>query len=142
MHTRDATDEDADAVAALADGDVDAERLIRDRSVRVAERDGDGGDADGDPDLAGFVAFDAWRGTVHVTRFGGNLDAVRALLDAPREFARREGVPLEVVVPEGEDAARETLDAEGFEHVGAGPMFAGERTRRYRWQSEENGDSE
>jgi hypothetical protein len=126
MHGRDATAEDAEGVAALAGGDVDAERLIRDRSVRVADtEDGEG--------LAAFVAFDAWRGTVHVTRFGGDLDAVRELLDAPREFARRESLPLELVVPASDDAARDALEAEGFEDAGAGPMFEGERTRRYRW---------
>lgn len=125
MHGRDATAEDADAVAALAGGDIDAGRLIRDRSVRVAERD--------DGDLAAFVAFDAWRGAVHVTRFGGDLDDVRALLAAPRAFARRESLPVEVVVPADEDAVQDAFADEGFEDAGAGPMFEGERTRRYRW---------
>ncbi|MFB6071736.1 MAG: hypothetical protein ABEJ88_02085 [Halobacterium sp.] len=123
MHVRDATAEDADELAALADAEVDAGRLVRDRSVRVAE---------GEDGLAGFVAFDTWQGAVHVTRFGGDPDAVRELLGAPREFAAREGLDVEVVLPADEDAFRRVLDDAGFEDVGAGPAFDGRQTRRFR----------
>jgi len=124
MHVRDATDEDADAVVALADEAVDAARLIRDRSVRVAEDD---------DQIAGFVAYDTWRGAVHVTRLGGDPSVLGDLLVAPCEFAEREDLPVEVVLPdEDDDEVRSILDEEGFEDAGAGPMFDGRRTRRYR----------
>ncbi|WP_336035807.1 hypothetical protein [Halobacterium yunchengense] len=122
MQIRDATVDDAAALATLADDDLDAVRLVRDRSVRVAEREGD---------VAGFVAFDAWRGTVHVTRVDGDPDAVGRLLDEPCAFAEREGLPVEVVLVEG-DGLADVLDDVGFEEVGPGPMFDGDRTRRYR----------
>ncbi|AHG05041.1 hypothetical protein HALDL1_16675 [Halobacterium sp. DL1] len=123
MNVRDATDDDADALAALAAEEMDAERLIRDRTVRVAETD------DG---LAGFVAFDTWRGAVHVTRFDGEPDAVGELLGEPRAFAAGESLPVEVVVPGGDDAFHEVLVDAGFEDDGEGPSFDGERTRRFR----------
>ena|SRR6056297_3462104 len=125
MHVRDATAEDADAVTQLASADVDADRLVRDRSVRVA--------VDGNDDVVGFLAYDTWRGSVHVTRFGGDEDTVDELLAAPRQFASRESLPVEMVVPESDDTVGGLLEDEGFEETGAGPMFDGERTRRYRW---------
>jgi len=125
MHVRDATAEDAAAVTELASADVDADRLVRDRSVRVA--------VDGNDEVVGFLAYDTWRGSVHVTRFGGDEDAVDDLLGAPRQFASRESLPLEMVVPASDDVVARLLRDEGFEETGAGPMFDGERTRRYRW---------
>ncbi|SEW16520.1 GNAT family N-acetyltransferase [Halobacterium jilantaiense] len=124
MHVRDATAEDADAVTRLASTDVDADRLVRDRSVRVACVD---------EEVVGFLAYDTWRGAVHVTRFGGDEDTVDDLLGAPRQFANRESLPLEIVVPESEDGVAELLEAEGFEETGDGPLFDGEHTRRFRW---------
>jgi len=124
MNVRDATAEDAAALDALADDDLDAARLVRDRTVRVADDDGD---------LAGFVAFDAGRGAVHVTRLAGDPETVAALLDGPREFAAHERLPVEVVLDEG-DALADVLADEGFEDAGAGPRFDGARTRRYRWE--------
>jgi hypothetical protein len=125
MHVRDATAEDAEAVTQLASDEVDADRLVRDRTVRVA--------VDGNDDVVGFLAYDTWRGSVHVTRFGGDEDVVGDLLAAPRQFASRESLPLEMVVPETDDAVADRLAAEGFEEAGAGPLFDGERTRRFRW---------
>jgi hypothetical protein len=125
MHVRDATAEDADAVTALAGADLDADRLVRDRSVRIA--------VDGNDEVVGFLAYDTWRGAVHVTRFGGDEDVVDDLLGAPRQFASRESLPLEMVVPASDDAVAGRLEAEGFEEAGAGPLFDGERTRRFRW---------
>lgn len=126
MQFRDATADDADALGALADEEVDAARLVRDRTVRVAVDDDDG--------LTGFVAFDTWRGAVHVTRLAGDPAAVAELLDAPREFAASENVPVEAVLTEG-DALGDVLQEAGFEDAGPGPMFDGAQTRRYRWQS-------
>lgn len=125
MNVRDATSDDAAALAGIADDDVDAQHLIRDRSVRVAEADGD---------VLGFVAFDAGRATVHVTRLAGDLDAVPALLGEPCSFAACEGLPVEMVLPAADDALCEELTDAGFEDVGPGPRFDGEETRRYRWQ--------
>lgn len=123
MHVRDALDDDTDALVALTDEDVDADRLIRDRTVRVAETD---------DEVVGFLAFDTWRGAVHVTRLAGDPDAVEVLLGDPCEFAARESLPVEVVLLERDDALRDAVADAGFDEVGTGPMFDGERTRRYR----------
>lgn len=122
MHVREATAEDADALVSLASDELDGARLVRDRTVRVAERE------DG---VAGFVAFDTWRGAVHVTRLDGDPEAVAALLDAPRQFAAGEGLAVEAVLVEDDALADVLLDA-GFEDAGPGPMFDGEQTRRFR----------
>jgi hypothetical protein len=125
MQIRDATADDVAALGALADEEVDAARLVRDRSVRVAVEDSA---------VTGFVAYDTWRGAVHVTRLAGDPDAVHELLDAPCEFAVSEAVPVEAVLVEGDALAGVLKDA-GFEDVGPGPAFDGEQTRRYRCQS-------
>lgn len=125
MNVRDATSEDAGALAAIADDDVDGARLIRDRSVRVAEVD---------DDVVGFVAFDAGRGAVHVTRLAGDPEAVPALLGEPCSFAAGENLPVEMVLPASDADLGEELGEAGFEDAGAGPRFDGQETRRYRWQ--------
>lgn len=123
MNVRDATSDDEAALGTLADGDVDPARLVRDRTVRVAETD------DG---IVGFVAFDASRRAVHVTRLAGGPEIVEALLGEPCSFAATECVPVEAVLLDPEDAIRETLFRAGFEDVGPGPRFEGRETRRYR----------
>lgn len=115
--------EDADVLVTLTDDDVDADRLIRDRTVRVAETDAG---------VVGFLAFDTWRGSVHVTRLAGDADAIDELLDSPCSFAERESLPVEVVLLNDDESLRDVVVGAGFEEVGAGPMFDGERTRRYR----------
>lgn len=122
MHIRDATADDAAALDRVADDDLDAARLVRDRTVRVADDSGD---------LAGFVAFDTWRGAVHVTRLDGDPDVVEQLLDAPRKFAAHEDLAVEVVLVKDDALADVLLDV-GFEDTGPGPRFGGEKTRRYR----------
>jgi hypothetical protein len=124
MRVRDAVDEDADALVSLTDDDVDADRLIRDRTVQVAETDAG---------VVGFLAFDTWRGSVHVTRLGGEPDAVRELLGAPCSFAEREALPVEVVLLDGDESLHDVVVDAGFDEVGPGPMFDGERTRRFRY---------
>jgi hypothetical protein len=123
MNVRDATSDDEAALGALADGDVDPARLVRDRTVRVAETD------DG---VVGFVAFDAYRDAVHVTRLDGDPEAVETLLGEPCSFAASECVPVEAVLLDPEDAIQETLSRAGFEDVGPGPRFDGQQSRRYR----------
>lgn len=122
MHVREATADDAEAIVSLAADELDGARLVRDRTVRVAERE------DG---VAGFVAFDTWRGAVHVTRLDGDPAAVAELLDAPRQFAAGEGLAVEAVLVE-EDALADVLVDAGFEEVGPGPTFDGSQTRRFR----------
>lgn len=123
MNIRDATDDDAESLVALATDEVDASRLIRDRTVRVAETEGG---------LAGFVAFDTWQDAVHVTRFDGDPDAVGELLGEPCSFAAGESLPVEVVVVDGDEEFHEVFLDAGFEDEGPGPAFNGEQTRRFR----------
>lgn len=144
MRVRDAVESDAETVAAAIDRPrgvvID---MIHDRSVRVAvstdgtdaseaDREGDtasGGDAGSN--VVGFVAFDVRGQTVHVTEFDGDEPALRRLFEEPRRFADREGLSVEVVVPNG-DPANEVLEAIGFDSVGPGPRFDGRATTRYR----------
>ncbi|MFB6137746.1 MAG: hypothetical protein ABEJ42_05320 [Halobacteriaceae archaeon] len=158
MEVRDGVESDADAVAALTGLPVDAARqLLRDRTVRVAERDDRVGDSDrdegdgspardeggrgghaaaghgGDARVEGVVAFSASPGTVHVTQLAGATGPVERLLEEPVRFARAEGMTVEIVIP---DDAPEcpVLETAGFEDTGAGPIFDGDPTRRYRLQ--------
>jgi len=121
---RDARPDDADAVSDL--GDVPrgvAERLLRERRVRVA--------ADGER-LVGFLAYDVTPAALHLTWLAGECETVAALLEEPIAFARAEAVPVEAVVPVAESGALDAVANAGFESVGDGPMFDGERTRRFR----------
>jgi len=121
---RDARPGDVEVVADLADTPrAVATRLLRERRVRVAEREGA---------VVGLLAYDATRSAVHLTRLAGDVETVAALLAEPVAFARAEDLPVEAVVPEGEAGARDAVAAAGFEDVGDGPRFEGERTRRYR----------
>lgn len=126
------------------------EEAVGERAVSVenpsVEGDGPAGDPSATDDgpsgtVVGFVAFDVRDGTVHVTTFGGDGDAVRRLLDEPVRFARREGMPVEAVVPV-EEAASETIEAAGFDSVGAGPHIDGAPTRRYRYDPSESDTGE
>jgi hypothetical protein len=144
VRVRDAAQDDAEALATLADLPVSAAaHLIVERTVRVAERESDDGagdeaegtdaeNGDDDDDVRGFVAFDARPGVVHVTQLAGDRDAVARLLEEPVGFAKREEMAVEAVVPESAGGVGAAVDAFGFEAVGAGPRFEGERTRRYR----------
>ncbi len=140
MHIRDAVEDDAEAIAALADAPADVVRnLVHDRSVRVAERDQRNRDPNVDTDasdteLLGFVSFDAHEQTVHVTQFGGTREACERLLAEPVRFAACENMAVEVLVET--DAAEKTaaVEAAGFFDDGSGPMFRGSRTIRYRQQ--------
>lgn len=124
MEIRDAIEDDAEALAKLAGGPRDVLRnLIHDRTVRVAERDGE---------IAGFVSFDARPGTVYVTQLGGDRGACERLLEEPVRFARGEEMAVEVLVAEGDETVREAVDGAGFDCEGDGPRFDGISTVRYR----------
>jgi hypothetical protein len=153
MDVREAVEADAEALAAIADAPVDVMRnLVHDRSVRVAVDETDPGpnvDAgeagaasprsqphDGADDRAesvlGFVSFDARPDSVHVTQLDGTPDACTRLLEEPLEFARREGMVVELLVPDDSDAVRSAVEEVGFDERGQGPRFEGQPTVRYR----------
>ena len=143
MEVRDAVEADAESLAGIADAPVDVMRnLVHDRTVRVAERDpasagpnADAGDAPDDANadaIAGFVSFDVTGETVHVTQFGGTPEACERLLAEPVRFAAREGMTVELLVTEDDDARREAAERAGFGRAGRGPRFGGAPTVRYR----------
>jgi hypothetical protein len=124
MDVRDAVEADAERLADLTDTPRDVMRnLIHDRTVRVAEDDGE---------MVGFVSYDAREQTVHVTQMEGTTGAVDRLLEEPLRFARAEGMAVELLLPESETQSRDAAREAGFEAVGNGPHFEGEPTTRYR----------
>lgn len=128
MEIRDALEADAERLAELTDAPRDVLRnLIHDRTVRVAT---------GDDEIQGFVSFDARENTVHVTQLQGDPEVFDRLLEEPVNFARREGMAVELLVPEGEAGLPEAAKSAGFEDVGQGPRFAGEPTEKFRLEAE------
>jgi hypothetical protein len=126
MEIRDAVEADAERMAKLTGSPTDVMRnLVHDRTVRVAE--------EGD-EVEGFVSFDAQNETVHVTQLEGDPARGRRLLEEPRRFAEREGMTVELLVPEDDDDARTAADRAEFEEYGPGPRFDGTQTTRYRWE--------
>jgi hypothetical protein len=147
MKVRDAVEGDAPALAALTDAPPTVLRnVIHDRSVRLLVDDGDEGtwatdESDGTDDAAdgeihGFVSFDVRGGVVHVTQFGGDREACERLLAEPLRFARTEGLPVEALVGQGDEALQAALEDAGFDHLGQGPAFGGSPTDRYRFEHE------
>jgi hypothetical protein len=140
MEVRDAVERDAAAMAALTDAPEPVLRnVIHERSVRVLVEEGDDEavndeelDNEAADDVHGFVSFDAREDAVFVTQFGGDRAACERLLAEPLRFARAEGLPVELVLREGDDAMRAAAEATGFEAAGSGPRFRGESTRTYR----------
>lgn len=162
MRVRDAIEEDGELLGELADAPAEVMRnVVHDRTVRVAEREDEGdasesesdestsdenesdaGESEGDadeneadadePEIAGFVGFDAMPGTVRVTYLRGSQEARERLLDEPVRFAQKEGMSVEVLVPEGEETTKDVVEAAGFRQVGTGPQFEGGRTYEYR----------
>jgi len=149
MRVRDAVEDDREALGDLADAPAEVmANVVHDRTVRVAERDSkasskrpDGeldesgdqpSDSDDGPEILGFVGFDAMPGTVRVTYLRGTPDARERLLEEPVRFARKEGMAVEALVPEGETETREVVEDAGFDRVGTGPRFDGSQTIEYR----------
>jgi hypothetical protein len=132
MDLRDAVEADADRLADLTDTPRDVMvNLVHDRTVRVAVDSTVGADED-EGDIRGFVSYDARADTVHVTQIEGDGDACNRLLEEPIRFAEREGMAVEVLVPEDETDTRDVAEAAGFEAVGSGPTFEGRPTVRLR----------
>jgi len=128
MQIRDAVEADAGRLADLTDAPRDVMRnLIHDRTVRVAEDD---------EEIVGFVSFDARAETVHVTQIEGSTDACERLLEEPIGFAEREGMAVELLVPESSETVREAVLDVGFDEEGTGPTFDGTPTVRYRLEFE------
>ena len=127
MEIRDAIEADAERLAALTGAPVDVMRnLVHDRTVRVADDDG----------VEGFVSYDASDHMVHVTQLKGAPEVCERLLEEPTRFAGREGMDVELLVPEGDDATREAIERSDFDEHGTGPRFDGTSTTRYRWSAE------
>lgn len=152
MRVRDAVEDDGEALGDLADAPAEVMRnVVHDRTVCVAVRESAGGsdDEDGDDEerasesdgevgtnerteIEGFVGFDADREAVRVTYLRGSRDAREQLLEEPLRFARKESMPVEVLVPDDQDEEQSVVEDAGFEQVGNGPRFEGKRTLRYR----------
>ncbi|MFT4885708.1 MAG: hypothetical protein ACI8U4_003235 [Natronomonas sp.] len=126
MEIRDAVEADAERLATLTGAPTDVMRnLIHDRTVRVADSDGD---------VEGFVSYDARETTVHVTQLEGEPDVCKRLLEEPTRFADGEGMDVELLVPEHDETMRTALEGADFDEHGPGPRFDGTHTTRYRWQ--------
>jgi len=124
MEIRDAVEADAGRLAELADSPPDVMRnLVHDRTVRVAQ--------EGD-EIVGFVSYDARAQTIHVTQLEGSPDRCNTLLEEPIRFARREGMAVEMLVPEPDEDVQSAAENTGFDRVGSGPRFEGTPTVKYR----------
>lgn len=124
MHVREATEADVEGIEAVVDADLDADRLLRERTVLVAQADGE---------IRGFLSYDTWSETVHVSTMVGEPDVVDALLEEPQRFADEEDLPVEIVVPDPDVELRSVVETAGFERVGRGPLFDGDPSHRYRY---------
>lgn len=126
MEIRDAVEADAERMANLTGSPKDVMRnLVHDRTVRVAEET---------ESVEGFVSFDAKDETVHVTQLEGDPELGERLLAEPRRFADREGMTVELLVPEDDENAQTAAERAEFDEYGPGPRFDGTRTTRYRWE--------
>ncbi|MXR50127.1 hypothetical protein GRX03_00690 [Halovenus sp. WSH3] len=124
MELRDALEADAGRLASLTDTPRDVMRnLVHDRTVRIAERDGD---------IVGFVSYDARDQTIHVTQLEGKESIYDRLLEEPLRFARSEDMAVELLVLETESEIQSVAAEMGFDRIGPGPRFEGEPTVRFR----------
>jgi len=125
MQIRDAIEDDAEPIGVLTETSTEAaHRLIRERTVRVAEAD----------EVAGVVAFDATTDEVLITQLCGEQRAQTQLLEEPVNFARGESMAVEIVVADAALDTQRVVDTSGFSEVGSGPRFEGATTTRYRME--------
>lgn len=128
MTIRDATEDDLDRLAHLADTSRDAAHgMLRDRTVRVHCKE-----AAPEAPVTGVVSFDATEVAVQVTRLAGEVSCYERLLEEPLRFANTENLPVEMVVPQEAQDLRRVLDEAGFESVREGPSFQGQATTLFR----------
>lgn len=131
MEIRTATEADAEAVAAMLDlPEAAAHRLLRTRTVQVAVDE---------EEPVSCLSYDVYDGAVEVTRLGGDPASLADLLRAPRRLAAAEGLPVRVLVPDGDTDTAETVAANGFQRVGSGPRFSDRGTTRFQWEPPEDG---
>ncbi|UPW02391.1 hypothetical protein M0R88_06800 [Halorussus gelatinilyticus] len=109
-------------------------------SANAGGADSDDSNSDGTA-VVGFVGFDAMPGTVRVTYLRGTPEARERLLEEPVRFARKEGMAVEALVPEGETETKEVVEAAGFQRAGTGPRFEGGQTLEYRLEPSGRADS-
>lgn len=124
MELRDAVEADAGRLASLTDTPRDVMRnLVHDRTVRIAERDGD---------IVGFVSYDARDQTIHVTQLEGEDSVYERLLEEPLRFARSEEMAVELLILDEETDVQDVATEMGFDRIGNGPSFEGKPTVRFR----------
>ncbi|WP_227375165.1 hypothetical protein [Haladaptatus halobius] len=129
MRVRDAIEADGGRLASLADVPTEVMAdVVHDRTVCVAESD---------EEIEGFVGFDAYEDTVHVTHLFGTESSCEHLLDEPIRFAANEGMAVEILLPESEADTAAAAERAGFEQTGLGPQFEGQRTLRFRLENPE-----
>jgi hypothetical protein len=134
------------AVESEGDPDPDPEREHAGTDGAAAGGRGDGSEAGAgeagdreemeelgsDPNARAVLAYEVRPDAVHVARLGGSDRGVETLLTEPERFAAAEGLPVEAVVPAADEGTRQALGNAGFEAIGDGPTFEGDRTIRYR----------
>lgn len=126
VEIRTATEADAESVGAMLGlPEAATNRLLRTRTVQVAVVE---------EELVSCLSYEVYDGAVEVTRLGGDPATLPDLLDAPRRLATSEGLPVRVLVPDGDTDTAEMVAANGFQRVGSGPRFADRGTTRYRWE--------
>lgn len=129
METRAADETDLQAIAELLElPEAATVRLLQTRSVVIAVEDGQ---------VTGCLSYDVHEGVIEVTRIAGPAGTVRHLLDVPRQRARSDERPIEVLLPEADQDTARTLEEAGFEKAGRGPRFRGRATTRFRWEPSE-----
>ncbi|WP_458188796.1 hypothetical protein [Haladaptatus sp. NG-WS-4] len=129
MHVRDAMESDGGRLAELADVPTEVmSNVVHDRTVCVAESN---------EKIQGFVGFDAYKDTVHVTHLFGSESACERLLDEPIRFAENEEMTVEMLLPEAETDTADVAEDVGFEHLGSGPRFEDQQTLRFRLENPE-----
>lgn len=127
MKIRDAIEADAEELATKTGTPRDVMRnLVHDRTVRVAVTE---------DTVGGFISFDAYRDTVHITQLEGTEEICEQLLEEPIRFAHKEEMDVELLVAVSDEQTKEAVENTEFEQAGNGPTFEGTQTLKYRRES-------